>query len=131
MHEVHSLTNNTAVLIGCAPTFAAIIRGRLLTRPSYDTQGYVKHSPSNEVKLQTIGSANSRPKPAPADDNVAADTFWDEQNSSQVELAKSGEMNGREQKGIVVTTTVQSEDARASGTAGLVRNVPKQIVRER
>jgi hypothetical protein len=104
---------STAVTIGCAPAFAALIRSRLNTqKPSYNTQGYIRHSTSS-MKLHTIGSAASRPKKQREEEeqeeeealgtNAFAEAFWNETESSLEELAKN---QGR----ITVTTTVHQHD---------------------
>lgn len=124
------LTFNTAVIIGCAPAFAAIIRGRLLTRPSLDSKGYVKHAPSDEVQLGTIGSARSKPKVA-VNNDLETETFRDGRHSSQQELAKSMSGIDAHEGGIVVTTKATQEDATPNTRTSLVRKVPERIVREK
>jgi hypothetical protein len=118
------------MIIGCAPAFALLIRGRLLTRPSYDSKGYIKHSASDDVNLRTIGSSSSRPKAAAgADPETAA--FWSERHGSQEELAKTSKLNGHE-GGIVVTTTVHQEEegmSKEKERPMMVRKIPERVVR--
>jgi hypothetical protein len=125
-----SLTNEIAMIIGCAPAFALAVRGRLLTRPSYDSKGYIKHSPSDDINLRTIGSSSSRPKPTAAAD-AETDGFWSEQHGSREELAKTSKLNGHE-GGIVVTTTLHQEEEGASKEKDrpmMVRKIPERVVR--
>jgi hypothetical protein len=91
------LTIFTAVIIGCSPAFAILIRNRLNTsKPSYNAQGYAKQG-TDDIKMKSIVSSSVRPRR----DN--REPYWDDAHSSQEELAKHA---GR----IVVKTTVHQDD---------------------
>jgi hypothetical protein len=54
--EVEVLTRSIAILIGCSPAFAILIRKRINgSKPSYNAQGYVKHG-TDDTKLKSIVS---------------------------------------------------------------------------
>jgi hypothetical protein len=98
-------TNNfTAIMIGCAPTFAVFIRKQLNSskKPSYDAHGYLKQPTNEEIKMKSVCSAK------PKRDNMEA--YWNDVHSSQEELAKSA---GH----IVVRTTMHSHDERVDAIA--------------
>jgi hypothetical protein len=81
-----SLIQLPAIIIGCSPAFAVLIRKRLndSKKRSYGANGYPKkHLTNEDVKLKAIVSPKARPKR----DNM--DAYWDDNNSSQEELAKN------------------------------------------
>ncbi|KAH7396260.1 hypothetical protein BKA66DRAFT_557129 [Pyrenochaeta sp. MPI-SDFR-AT-0127] len=86
-----------AIIIGCSPAFAVLIRKRINTskKPSYNAQGYIKQG-TDEVKLKSLNSSNGRLK---RDD---INMYWEE-HSSQEELAKNAGQ-------ILVKTTVHQEN---------------------
>jgi hypothetical protein len=79
------LTRHIAIIIGCSPAFAVLIRKRLndSKKRSYGANGYPKHATNEDVKLKNMVSSKVRPKR----DNM--DAYWDDNNSSQEELAKN------------------------------------------
>jgi hypothetical protein len=104
-----------AVIIGCAPPFAAIIKGRFGSPDvSYDSRGYVKQSKSEEIKMKSMGSASTDPQ-----ENKGG-VSWNDAHESEEALPRDG---GR----ITVTTTVNDDDRSASvpgGKPGMYRNRP-------
>ncbi|CAO2647391.1 Nn.00g083130.m01.CDS01 [Neocucurbitaria sp. VM-36] len=90
-----------AIIIGCSPAFAVLIRKRMNSskKASYNAQGYLKQGTEDNIKMKSLVSSNGRGN---------RDIYWDDTHSSQEELAKNA---GR----IVVKTTVHQDDGRASG----------------
>lgn len=92
-----------AVIIGCSPAFAALFRrAHSSTKGSYNAQGYIKHPSSRsgaqrstDVNLKSMVSTTSKAK------GSRNDTYWDDANSSQEELAGND--------GIVVTKSFKQE----------------------
>jgi hypothetical protein len=95
--EVGVLTCSIAILIGCSPAFAILIRKRINgLKPSYNAQGYVKHG-TDHIKLKSIVSSSGRTR------LDKSDPYWDCNNSSQEELA-------RDARKIIVKTTLTQDD---------------------
>ena len=91
------LTISLAVIIGCSPAFAILVRKRSnASKPSYNAQGYVKQA-SDNIRMKSMVSSSIRLQ----GDN--RDALWGDAHSSQEELAKNA---GR----IVVKTTVHQDD---------------------
>ncbi|OAL45166.1 hypothetical protein IQ07DRAFT_661946 [Pyrenochaeta sp. DS3sAY3a] len=90
-----------AVIIGCSPAFAILIRNKINStkKSSYNAQGYIKQG-TGDIKMKPIGSSSGRGK------RDEIDTYWEDMHSSQEELAKNA---GR----IMVKTTLQQENERA------------------
>ncbi|KAH9882528.1 hypothetical protein J1614_000764, partial [Plenodomus biglobosus] len=87
-----------AILIGCSPAFAILIRKRINTQRSpYNAEGYIKQ-PTDEVKLKDISSSGSGPKP------TLNDGYWDDTHSSQEELA------GNSHKTLMTTNLRMSDE---------------------
>lgn len=98
--------NLPAVIIGCAPAFAAIISSQLRTKnASYNARGYVKQS-TDDMKMDTLGSGSVGRR------QRKEDTLWADDHGSEDALADEGGL-------ITVVTTVDQEDtpARPSTTA--------------
>ncbi|KAJ4987861.1 hypothetical protein SVAN01_06591 [Stagonosporopsis vannaccii] len=92
------LETSIAVIIGCSPAFAVIIRKHLQTRhASRSGRGYnTQPSTSGDVKMKGMSSSAGRQR------RVSNGAFWEEGHSSQEALAKDS-------GGILVTTTVHQE----------------------
>lgn len=91
------LSHLVAIIIGCSPAFASLIRKHINTsKPSYNAQGYLRQGP-DDVKMENRASCLGRPN------HVYPDIYWQDTHSSQEELAKSV---GR----IVVKTTLHQDD---------------------
>ncbi|KAJ4985185.1 hypothetical protein SVAN01_09321 [Stagonosporopsis vannaccii] len=90
------IETSMAVIIGCAPAFAGIIRRRFGTADvSYDSRGYVKR-PSDNVKMKDLASDKaSRSK-------RRATRLWKDKNGSQEALASP--------EGVVTVTPIKSVD---------------------
>ncbi|KAH8731846.1 hypothetical protein GQ44DRAFT_603720 [Phaeosphaeriaceae sp. PMI808] len=72
-----------AIIIGCCPAFAVFIRKRFNSskKASHNANGYVKQPKDEEIKMTSVVSSTSRPK------RVNKDPYWNEDHSSQEELA--------------------------------------------
>ncbi|KAG9201969.1 hypothetical protein G6514_005164 [Epicoccum nigrum] len=93
------LETSMAVIIGCSPAFAVIIRKHFQTRnASSRDQGY--HTASGDVNMKSMGSA-TRPRRA------GNTSIWEDGHSSQEALAKD---DGK----ISVTTTIHQDVGRFS-----------------
>lgn len=104
-----------AVIIGCAPPFAAIIKSRFGTPDvSYDSRGYIKQSKSEEIKMKSMGSGSTDPR------ENRGDISWNDAHLSAEVLTHDG---GR----ITVTTTANDDDRSGDvpgGKPGMYRNRP-------
>lgn len=79
------LETSMAVIIGCSPAFAILIRRHFETHNiSYNGQGY-RNQPFGlgDVGMHSLPSASTRSR------RGSRNTFWDDGHSSQEELAKS------------------------------------------
>lgn len=100
------LETSMAVIIGCSPAFAVIIRKHLQTRNASNGRGYnTQPSASGDVKMKGMDGSASRQR------RVSDIAFWEDGHSSQEALAKDG-------GGILVTTTVHQEGERMSRGRG-------------
>lgn len=98
------LETSMAVIIGCSPAFAVIIRKHFQTRnaSSNGREYHTQHSASGNVKLKSMGTSSGRPKHT---------SIWDDGHSSQEALAKDG---GR----VSVTTSSHQGGERMSHSTG-------------
>jgi hypothetical protein len=93
------LETSMAVIIGCSPAFAVIIRKHFQTHNA-SSRDREHHTASEDVNMQSMGSAR-RPR------RVSNTSMWEDGNSSQEALAKDG---GK----ISVTTTIHQDIGRSS-----------------
>jgi hypothetical protein len=103
-----------AVIIGCAPPFATIIKNRFGTEGvSYDSRGFVKRSTEN-IKMKSGGSGSTdRPE-------LKDDVLWTDGHGSEEALALDG-------GNITVATTIHQNDrpgALPGTNSGMYRNRP-------
>ncbi|KAF2114826.1 hypothetical protein BDV96DRAFT_494291 [Lophiotrema nucula] len=94
------IETSMAVIIGCLPAFAVVIRNRFGTKKgSYDSRGYVKRS-TDVIKMKSVGSGSSGLR-------TKDDELWPEAHGSQEALAHDA---GH----ITVTTTIHQNDIYAA-----------------
>ena len=98
----NQLTHGIAIMIGCSPAFAILIRKRLNTKKaSYGAEGYMGQ-PNDSIKLKSTTSSAARPK-------RDKDVYWDDTHSSQEELARNSAHS-------VVTTVLPLDDEQSRNT---------------
>ncbi|KAF2641901.1 hypothetical protein P280DRAFT_548513 [Massarina eburnea CBS 473.64] len=97
-----------AIIIGCSPTFATLVRARIKSKKSSgNKQGYLKQGEG--VDLETIGSSGRRNR---SDTESNMDSLREDERP--VALRRNTLFNG----GITVTTTVQQDNRRKNSKSG-------------
>lgn len=96
-----------AVIIGCSPAFAVIIRRYFQTRnaSSAARQYNTQQSASGDVKMKSMGGAAGRPR------HAGSTSIWDDAHSSQEALAKDDAR-------VSVATTSHQDDERGNHSRG-------------
>ena len=83
------IETSMAVVIGCAPAFAAIIHKRFGQHAvSYDTRGYARQ-PVEEVKMSSVGEGSAHGSKSGSSGRPKArdDMLWSSSNGSEEALA--------------------------------------------
>lgn len=112
------LTPTKAVIIGCAPAFAGLIRRRFGTPDvSYNSRGYVKRS-TEKIKLKSLESGNTK-KLKRRDQEL-----WTDGHGSEEALADLGGL-------LTVTTTRVQDDASGARPSTAASTQPTKEVQGR
>ncbi|KAF1954781.1 hypothetical protein CC80DRAFT_416744 [Byssothecium circinans] len=101
-----------AIIIGCSPAFATLIRARINSKKSsYNARGYHKQG-GDDVDLNTIGSSSNRQNRSANVTN--SDSLYEEEEPvSQAGFKRNPLFNGAN-GGITVTTTINQDRKRKS-----------------
>jgi len=116
-HPVNWLTSFPAVIIGCCPAFAALVKRTLSSlSASYNSRGYVKGSRGNSIiKMRSRPSRDSK-------GNQNTDASWAQGHGSREGLAQA------DARVTPTTTSVDQDEERPPDVPkGYVRKIPTTI----